>query len=120
MAPVIAGFWERAEFPFALLPSFGQLGLCGGTIKGYGCPVRALRRGGATRCAALGVPPEARARLGITSTNTCTEGAAAEEPGRFCAGVHAGGLRPHTRARRAAACSSTPWAWWRWRAWTAA
>lgn len=44
MAPVIAGFWERAEFPFKLVPSFAALGLAGGNIRGYGCPVS---RGGA-------------------------------------------------------------------------
>lgn len=40
MAPVIAGYWERAEFPHKLVPSFADLGLAGGNIKGYGCPVR--------------------------------------------------------------------------------
>ena len=36
--PVINGYWERAEFPFALLPKLAELGVCGGTIQGYGCP----------------------------------------------------------------------------------
>ena len=36
--PVINGYWERAEFPFALLPKLAELGVCGGTIEGYGCP----------------------------------------------------------------------------------
>lgn len=41
MAPVIADYWERAEFPHTLVPSFAALGLAGGPIKGYGCPVSA-------------------------------------------------------------------------------
>ena len=36
--PVIAGYWERAEFPFELVPKLAELGIAGGTIKGYGCP----------------------------------------------------------------------------------
>ncbi|HEX2503014.1 MAG TPA: acyl-CoA dehydrogenase family protein [Miltoncostaeaceae bacterium] len=36
--PVINGFWERAEFPFELIPKLAPLGVCGGTIEGYGCP----------------------------------------------------------------------------------
>ncbi|GFR46240.1 hypothetical protein Agub_g7786 [Astrephomene gubernaculifera] len=38
VAPVIADYWERAEFPHQLVPSFATLGLAGGAIKGYGCP----------------------------------------------------------------------------------
>jgi hypothetical protein len=41
VAPVIAGYWERAEFPHALVPGFAQLGLAGGPLQGHGCPVRA-------------------------------------------------------------------------------
>jgi hypothetical protein len=40
VAPVIVPYWEKAEFPFALVPSFGKLRLAGGTIQGYGCSVR--------------------------------------------------------------------------------
>jgi glutaryl-CoA dehydrogenase len=36
--PVINGYWERAEFPFPLLPKLAGLGVCGGTTEGYGCP----------------------------------------------------------------------------------
>lgn len=36
--PVINGCWERAEFPFALLPELAALGVCGGTHTGYGLP----------------------------------------------------------------------------------
>ena len=39
VAPVIADYWEKAEFPHPLVPSFAALGLAGGPIKGYGCPV---------------------------------------------------------------------------------
>jgi len=36
--PIINGYWERAEFPFELIPKLAPLGVCGGTIQGYGCP----------------------------------------------------------------------------------
>jgi len=36
--PVINGYWERAEFPFPLVPRLAELGVCGGTIRGHGCP----------------------------------------------------------------------------------
>ena len=34
---MIAGYWERAEFPHALLPRFQALGIGGGALRGYGC-----------------------------------------------------------------------------------
>ncbi len=36
--PVVNDYWERAEFPFALVPRLAELGIAGGTIEGYGCP----------------------------------------------------------------------------------
>jgi glutaryl-CoA dehydrogenase len=36
--PVINRYWEAAEFPHELVPKLAALGLCGGTIEGYGCP----------------------------------------------------------------------------------
>ena len=36
--PVINGYWERAQFPFELLPGLAELGVVGGTIRGHGCP----------------------------------------------------------------------------------
>jgi glutaryl-CoA dehydrogenase len=36
--PVANEYWERAEFPFELLPRYASLGVAGGSIKGYGCP----------------------------------------------------------------------------------
>src|SRR5438105_12021090 len=38
VAPVINGYWERAEFPHALLPKLAQLNLAGSNIQAYGCP----------------------------------------------------------------------------------
>lgn len=38
VTPVINGYWERAEFPFPLVPKLAALNLAGGTIRGYGCP----------------------------------------------------------------------------------
>src|SRR5215204_1086833 len=36
--PVINGYWEKAEFPFELIPKIAELNIAGGTIEGYGCP----------------------------------------------------------------------------------
>ena len=36
--PVINGYWERAEFPFPLVPKLAGLDIMGGTIDGFGCP----------------------------------------------------------------------------------
>jgi glutaryl-CoA dehydrogenase len=36
--PVINDFWDRAEFPWPLVPKLAELGLAGYTIQGYGCP----------------------------------------------------------------------------------
>jgi glutaryl-CoA dehydrogenase len=38
IAPVAAEYWERAEFPFELVPKLAELGIAGGTIEGYGAP----------------------------------------------------------------------------------
>ena len=35
--PVVNDYWERAEFPFELVPKIGELGIAGGTVAGYGC-----------------------------------------------------------------------------------
>ena len=36
--PIINDYWERAEFPFELVPKLAALGIAGGTVRGYGCP----------------------------------------------------------------------------------
>ena len=36
--PIINDYWERAEFPFELVPKLAALNIAGGSIKGYGCP----------------------------------------------------------------------------------
>jgi glutaryl-CoA dehydrogenase len=36
--PVINDYWERAEFPWTLVPKLAGLGVVGSTIQGYGCP----------------------------------------------------------------------------------
>ncbi|MDP9374052.1 MAG: acyl-CoA dehydrogenase family protein [Chloroflexota bacterium] len=36
--PIITPYWERAEFPMQLIPKFKELGIAGGSIRGYGCP----------------------------------------------------------------------------------
>jgi glutaryl-CoA dehydrogenase len=36
--PVANHYWERAEFPRDLVSRWAELGMTGGTIRGYGCP----------------------------------------------------------------------------------
>ena len=36
--PRINDYWERADFPFELVPRLAETGVVGGTIQGYGCP----------------------------------------------------------------------------------
>jgi glutaryl-CoA dehydrogenase len=36
--PVINDYWERAEFPFPLVPGLGELRIAGGALRGDGCP----------------------------------------------------------------------------------
>src|SRR4051812_25239766 len=38
VTPIINDYWERAEFPFELVPKIADLGLAGGVIQGHGCP----------------------------------------------------------------------------------
>lgn len=38
VAPIMAEYWEKAEFPFQIIPKLGALHVAGATIKGYGCP----------------------------------------------------------------------------------
>lgn len=36
--PIINDYWERAEFPFELVPKMAELNIVGTVIEGYGCP----------------------------------------------------------------------------------
>jgi len=36
--PIINDYWERAEFPFELIPKLAALNIAGSAIQGYGCP----------------------------------------------------------------------------------
>jgi glutaryl-CoA dehydrogenase len=36
--PIVNDYWERAEFPFELMPKLAELGIAGTVIDGYGCP----------------------------------------------------------------------------------
>src|SRR5688500_4923274 len=38
VVPVANDYWDRAEFPFELVPGYGQLGVAGGALQGPGCP----------------------------------------------------------------------------------
>ena len=63
--PIINDYWERAEFPFELIPKMAALGLAGADIHGYGCPglsslasgliALELARGDASVCTFFGV-----------------------------------------------------------------
>src|SRR5213083_1707385 len=63
--PIINDYWERAEFPFELIPKLAALGIAGGSIQGYGCPGMSataagllaleLARGDASVCTFFGV-----------------------------------------------------------------
>src|SRR5260370_38280053 len=51
--PIINDYWERAEFPFELIPKLAALNIAGGSIHGYGSP--------AMRAVAAGLVPRALA-----------------------------------------------------------
>jgi glutaryl-CoA dehydrogenase len=63
--PIINDYWERAEFPFELVPKLAALNIAGGSIAGYGCPGMSavasglmaleLARGDASICTFFGV-----------------------------------------------------------------
>jgi glutaryl-CoA dehydrogenase len=36
--PIINDYWEKAQFPFELVPKLAALGVAGTAIEGYGCP----------------------------------------------------------------------------------
>ena len=36
--PLVNNYWLHDEFPFEVIPKFAELGLCGVTYQGYGCP----------------------------------------------------------------------------------
>ena len=38
VTPIINEYWEQADFPYQILPKFGELGIIGTAIEGYGCP----------------------------------------------------------------------------------
>ncbi len=65
VTPVINDYWERAEFPFEIIPKMAALNIAGASIKGYGCPGMSavaaglvaveLARGDASICTFFGV-----------------------------------------------------------------
>ncbi|SDB28189.1 glutaryl-CoA dehydrogenase [Flavobacteriaceae bacterium MAR_2010_188] len=36
--PIANKYWNRAEFPFEIIPKIAELNICGIAYKGYGCP----------------------------------------------------------------------------------
>ena len=65
VTPIINDYWERAEFPFEIIPKMAALNIAGVSIKGYGCPGMSavaaglvaveLARGDASICTFFGV-----------------------------------------------------------------
>jgi glutaryl-CoA dehydrogenase len=63
--PIINDYWERAEFPFELVPKLAALNIAGNDIQGYGCPglsavasgliMLEMARGDASVCTFFGV-----------------------------------------------------------------
>jgi glutaryl-CoA dehydrogenase len=44
--PIINDYWEKAEFPFEIIPKLAELNVAGFTIEGYGCPGMSRRAAG--------------------------------------------------------------------------
>lgn len=38
VAPIIADYWERAEFPHQIVPGLAKLNIASSTVQGYGAP----------------------------------------------------------------------------------
>ncbi len=38
VVPVANDYWQRAQFPFELVPGYAALGVAGGQLRGHGCP----------------------------------------------------------------------------------
>src|SRR5262249_49445665 len=65
VVPIINDYWERAAFPFELIPKIAALNIAGGTIHVYCCPAMStiasglvaleLARGDASMCTFFGV-----------------------------------------------------------------
>ena len=65
VVPIINDYWERADFPFELIPKLAALQIAGGTARGYGCPGHSqlamglvgmeLARGDGSLCTFFGV-----------------------------------------------------------------
>jgi len=36
--PLVNRYWNKAEFPFEIIPKLAELNICGLTYQGYGCP----------------------------------------------------------------------------------
>jgi glutaryl-CoA dehydrogenase len=44
--PIINDYWEKAEFPFEIIPKLAELNVAGFTIEGYACPGMSRRAAG--------------------------------------------------------------------------
>ena len=44
--PIINDYWDKAEFPFEIIPKMAELNVAGFTIEGHGCPGMSRRAAG--------------------------------------------------------------------------
>jgi glutaryl-CoA dehydrogenase len=65
VAPVIDGYWIRAEFPFELLPGFRELGIAGLQYDGPGCPGRSSLVDGMVSMELARVDPSIQTFFGV-------------------------------------------------------
>src|SRR3954452_4092079 len=63
--PVINEYWIRAEFPFALLPGFRDLGIAGLQYDGPGCPARSSLADGMISMELARVDPSIQTFFGV-------------------------------------------------------
>jgi glutaryl-CoA dehydrogenase len=108
VTPIINDYWERAEFPFELVPKLAALNLAGGTIQGYGCPGLStvatglvgmeLGRGDGSICTFFGV----HSGLAMTSINLLGSEEQKRSPST---------ARTRSRWRPGPAATATPGCW---------
>jgi hypothetical protein len=72
--PVINGYWERAEFPYALIEKMAGLGIVGDGIDGYGCPPMLPRSRSTVPCATDRQPPQLDRAIRISPARRALRG----------------------------------------------
>ena len=89
VAPIIADYWERAEFPHHLVPKLAKLNLSGATLQGNGCPGQSILAAvsmpttrPARECITLVTAPNLRA--GYRSLDVSVHVQPSKDTARFC------------------------------------